>query len=68
MKKISRNLALFLLRYDVINNKKAIIMCKGFANDDNDFLEVISEDYESLKEDDQYVDFEIWIKEKAGQD
>lgn len=62
MEKISRNTVLFLLKYDLLDDKKAMIMCKGFANDDEDFLEVVSEDYESLEEDENYTNFEIWLK------
>ncbi|MCK5465898.1 hypothetical protein KAI56_00155 [Candidatus Parcubacteria bacterium] len=60
--KISKQLALFLLHHELINDTKAEIVCKDFANDDGDFVEVLKEDIYSLEDDDEYVDFEIWVK------
>ena len=60
--KISKQLALFLLHYKLIDDTKAEIVCKDFANDDGDFVEVLKEDIYSLEDDDEYVDFEIWVK------
>ena len=37
---LSKRLALFFLQYDLINDTKAVIVCKGFATDDDDFVEV----------------------------
>lgn len=65
MQKITRNLALFLLKNGIINDSKSMIVCKNFANDDGDFVEVVPDDYESLEEDKNYSEFEIWLKEKA---
>ena len=62
MKKIPRNIALFILKNDLINIGKAVLMCKDFANDDGDFVEVIVDDYESLQYDKEYKNFEIWLK------
>ena len=59
---ISKEVALFLLKNEIINDDKAIIVCKGFATEDDDFVEVLPEDIESLKEDKLYQDFEIWMK------
>ena len=42
--KISKQLALFLLYYELIDDAKAEIVCKDFANDDGDFVEVLKED------------------------
>ena len=58
---ISKNLALFLLKNRLINPERAVIVCKGFANDDGDFVEVIPEDLSALKEDNEYQHFEIWL-------
>jgi hypothetical protein len=63
MYKISRNLALFLLKYNILNENKSMIVCKGYAADDCDFVEVGNDDYDSLKDDTNYSEFEIWIKE-----
>jgi len=60
--KISKQQTIFLLNYDLIDNSKAEIVCKNFANDDGDFVEVLKEDIHSLNDDREYVDFEIWIK------
>ena len=60
--KISKRLALFLLHYELIDDAKAEIVCKDFANDDGDFVEVLKEDMDSLNSDEEYVDFEIWTK------
>ena len=60
--KISKQQTIFLLNYDLIDNSKAGIVCKNFANDDGDFVEVLKEDIHSLNDDREYVDFEIWIK------
>ena len=57
--KISKQQAIFLLNYDLIDNSKAEIVCKDFANDDGDFVEVLNEDIESLNNDKEYTDFEI---------
>lgn len=60
--KIPKQLALFLLHYELINDAKAEIVCKNFANDDGDFVEILKEDIYSLEDDDEYVNFEIWVK------
>lgn len=60
--KISKQLALFLLYYELIDDAKAEIVCKNFANDDGDFVEVLKEDIYSLEDDNEYIDFEIWVK------
>ena len=62
MKKLTRDLALFFLKHGLIDTDKAILVCQGFATDDEDFVEVLPEDYESLKEDKDYQAFEIWLK------
>lgn len=69
MKKISREVALFLLENNLIDDSKGLIVCKGFADDGvigisggADFVEVMNEDLESLKDDEDYKDFEVWIK------
>jgi hypothetical protein len=62
MQKIPREIALFLIKNDLINDKKSMIMCKNFATDDEDFVEVLNEDYECIKEDEEYQKFEIWLK------
>ena len=61
-KRISKGLALFFLQYDLINDTKAVIVCKGFATDDDDFVEVLKEDIFSLKEDTNYKHFEVWLR------
>lgn len=63
MQKISREIALFFLKYDLIDTQKALIVCKDFANDDGDFVEVISEDYDSINDDKDYKEFEIWLRQ-----
>ncbi|NPV01818.1 MAG: hypothetical protein HPY53_10605 [Brevinematales bacterium] len=61
-KRISKKLALFFLQNELINDKKAVIVCKGFATDDNDFVEVLKEDILSLEEDAEYKHFEVWLR------
>lgn len=67
--KISRELALLILRYLLENkdfNFPFKIMCKGYRNDqiffkDNDYAEIIPEDdYDNLLTDNTYNDFELW--------
>ncbi|MCK5123431.1 MAG: hypothetical protein KAQ87_04805 [Candidatus Pacebacteria bacterium] len=60
--KIPKQAALFLLHYGLIDDTKAEIVCKDFANDDGDFVEVLKEDICSLNDDKEYNDFEIWVK------
>lgn len=60
--KISKEQAIFLLHHGLIDDSKAEIVCKDFANDDGDFVEVLKEDIYSLNDDKEYVDFEIWVK------
>ena len=60
--KISKQTALFLLHHELIDDARAEIVCKDFANDDGDFVEVLKEDMFSLEDNTEYVDFEIWIK------
>ena len=64
--KISRDLALKILNYQIQNPKfyfPFLVMCKGYGagTDDEDFLEVVpKDDYEDLLEDSTYDTFELW--------
>lgn len=60
--KISKEVALFCLKNDIIKDSKTVLVCKDFANDDGDFVEVLSEDVWVLEEDNEYQNFEIWLK------
>ena len=61
-KKISKDLAIFMLENEIIDNDAGFIVCRGYANDDNDFVEVTKEDVEGIEDDEEYIEFEIWTK------
>lgn len=55
--KVSKQLAIELLKNKSLRDN-ARIMCRGFANDYGDWVEVCHDDVDSL---DGYNDFEIWF-------
>ena len=61
---IDRNLALQIIKYLLDNPSfyfPFLVMCKGYAVDDDDFVEIMPEDdYENLLEDSRYTTFELW--------
>jgi len=56
--KMTRESALFLLKWGLIT-KSASLMSKEYGEDD-DWVEVLPEDLNTLEEDLRYVTFEIW--------
>jgi len=60
MNKITKKLALFLLTWNIIDDAQAIIVCKGFATDDDDFVEVTNNDIHTLETNNNYKEFQIW--------
>ena len=55
-------MAIPLLENGIVNDKKFIIMCKGFVTDDDDdnFVEVTSDDIDEIKANPNYQLFEIF--------
>lgn len=63
--KIKRKTALKILKYQFKHRKFNIpfsIMCKNYASEDNDFVEIWTDDYDSINEDKSYTNFELWLK------
>jgi len=64
-RQLTKEQALWLLANEVIDPAQAIIVCRGFATDDDDFVEVLPEDLDALYSDDSYNEFEIWLKDES---
>lgn len=61
--KINRKLALKILKYQFNHPKfkfPFLIMCKELSSEDDDFVEVWTENYKDLKKDKFYKTFELW--------
>jgi hypothetical protein len=61
--KISKKLAIQILKY--LNKYKNfyfpfMVVCKGYATEDNDFVEVEPCEWKIIKEDESYQVFELW--------
>ena len=61
--KISRKLAIKILNY--LNRHKNfyfpfLVMCKEYSEEDNDFVEIESNEWKMIKEDKKYQTFELW--------
>jgi hypothetical protein len=63
-RQIPKQLALWLISNELIDPAQGLIVCKGFATDDGDFVEVLPEDLDALYADDDYNEFEIWLKKE----
>ena len=60
-RQLRKEQAIWLLANEIIDPAQALIVCKGFATDDEDFVEVLKEDIDALTDDDDYDEFEIWL-------
>jgi hypothetical protein len=60
---IPKHIAIWLLASNALTDKFCIV-CKGYATDDDDFVEVIFDDIDNLNEDKSYDQFEIWETRK----
>lgn len=36
-------------------------MCKGYANDEGEYVEILKEDWEDIADDPEYKDFSLWL-------
>lgn len=65
--RIPKKTALFLLRHELLDPEKAIIVCKDYANDDGDFVEIMKEDiddeWDEWLADKEYTWFELWLRD-----
>ena len=61
--KISRELAIKILKY-LDHHKKFyfpfLVMCKEYTEEDDDFVEIESDEWKMIKSDDKYQTFELW--------
>jgi hypothetical protein len=60
---ISRNLAIKILKY--LDNHKYfyfpfLVMCKEYSDEDDDFVEVGTDEWENIEADEKYQTFELW--------
>ncbi|MDD2565561.1 MAG: hypothetical protein PHZ26_03140 [Candidatus Gracilibacteria bacterium] len=61
--KISRELAIIILKYLFKNSKfyfPFIIVCKEYSPEDDDFLEVCPNEWQSIEDNEVYQTFELW--------
>lgn len=61
--KISRELAIKILKY--LDQHKNfyfpfLVMCQEYTEEDDDFVEIESEEWEMINEDEKYQTFELW--------
>lgn len=57
--RISRDVALYLLAHDCVDDAKVSIMCKEYGEDD-DWVGVGNDDVEVMLDDESYQTFELW--------
>ena len=60
--KITKTQANFLLQNDLLRCSVAMIVCKDFANDNGDYVEISAKEIKGIINDEEYFDFEIWVK------
>ena len=61
--KISRELAILILKYCFENPKfyfPFLIMCQEYSPEDDDFVEIMPDEWENIQEDEIYQTFELW--------
>ncbi len=61
--KISRELAIKILKYCFKNKKfyfPFLVMCQEYSDEDDDFVEICPDEYETIEQDDKYQTFELW--------
>jgi adenylosuccinate synthase len=60
---ISRDLAIKILQYldkNDISELPFLVMCREYTPEDNDFVELSSDEWEVIKEDPIYQTFQLW--------
>lgn len=61
--RISRDLAIQILKYCHKHKNfdfPFLVMCKEYTSEDNDFVEICSDEWKSIEDDDIYQTFELW--------
>jgi len=61
--KISRELAIQILKYCFENPDfyfPFLVMCQEYTPEDDDFVEIMPDEWENIKEDEIYQTFELW--------
>lgn len=61
--KISRELAILILKYCFENTKfyfPFLVMCQEYSPEDDDFVEIMPDEWENIQEDEIYQTFELW--------